>query len=598
MQTQIAATGSAIALLPFVIWFATSPRPAIPLLLAIYCLGLFPLAFAYAIVRAQLFDIRLVLRNSVLYVTLSLGLGAVYTLVAIALRWLGTGMTMDRADLASQLLATLIVVALSVSLRDRLQALIDRRLFRAQYDAQAAIETTSQSLATLLDPEEIARRVVGTVAETMAVETASCLLERDGRYWPMASHGDATYPVIEADHGLASELSGGAEVLTRVNLRVQRPHRVSDRLHVVSAEVVVPITFEHRLTGMLLVGAKKNEQPFNDTDLGLLKTLMNQAAIALANARAYREIQALNAELERKVQDRTRELAEAHAQLVHAEKMNSLGKLVAGVAHEINNPVSLIYGSLPVFDELFAGMTSHLGRMETLLPEAVVTEWRERYRLAEFDEQFQLLRALFSEGATRIRDLVLNLKNFSRADALVMQPISLRECLESTLRLVRPIYRTSVTFHVALDEVPALMGSSGHLIQVFTNLLLNACQALEGTGEVWISLVSRDGKAIVEVRDNGPGLEPSLRDRIFDPFFTTKPVGSGTGLGLSICLGIVTAHGGQIEVESEPGAGATFRVTLPIGITDTPDRGRGTLIVPDRPTAPEEPHAHRPDRRR
>lgn len=199
MQTQIAATGSAIALLPFVIWFATSPRPAIPLSLAIYCLGLFPLAFAYAIVRAQLFDIRLVLRNSVLYVTLSLGLGAVYTLVAIALRWLGTGMTMDRADLASQLLATLIVVALSVSLRDRLQALIDRRLFRAQYDAQAAIETTSQSLATLLDPEEIARRVVGTVAETMAVETASCLLERDGRYWPMASHGDATYPVIEAD---------------------------------------------------------------------------------------------------------------------------------------------------------------------------------------------------------------------------------------------------------------------------------------------------------------------------------------------------------------------------------------------------------------
>ncbi|QSQ15785.1 ATP-binding protein [Myxococcus landrumensis] len=237
------------------------------------------------------------------------------------------------------------------------------------------------------------------------------------------------------------------------------------------------------------------------------------------------------------------------AQLVVADRLAAVGTLAAGVAHEINNPLAFVLSNLSflavelqsVARELPPGRTSE---MEEVLREAV-------------------------DGAHRVRQIVRDLRTFSRGDDEAAAAVNLQAVLESAITMARGELKMRAQIIRDYRDVPLVEGNEGRFGQVFLNLLINAAHAIpEGKPEshqVRVVLRSTEDRVIVEVHDTGVGMAPEVRARIFDPFFTTKPVGEGTGLGLSICHGIVTGFGGEIAVESEPGRGSVFRVTLPVG---------------------------------
>jgi two-component system, NtrC family, sensor kinase len=262
------------------------------------------------------------------------------------------------------------------------------------------------------------------------------------------------------------------------------------------------------------------------------------------------------------VRDRTadletsyRDLKAAQVQLVQSEKMASLGVLVAGVAHEINNPVTFVANNIHPLKE----------RLTELRETARVhPEMGLEAPLAELDE----IAELIGEGALRTAGIVEDLRNFSRLSNEQTEAVDVHENLESCLRLLRPRWADRITIERDLGAVPRIEAASGQLNQVLMNLLANACDAIEGTGTIRITTRVTGDRLRLSVRDDGTGIPADSLERIFDPFFSTKPQGKGTGLGLAITHGIVTGHGGDIQVTSEPGRGTEFVVTLPLRRAD------------------------------
>src|SRR5262249_54744821 len=174
---------------------------------------------------------------------------------------------------------------------------------------------------------------------------------------------------------------------------------------------------------------------------------------------------------------------------------------------------------------------------------------------------------VMERGAERTAAIVRDLRSFSRLDEAPRKLADLHEGLAVSLRLVEPRSRGRIAMHRDDGTLPPVECDGGQLTQVFMNLLANACDAIAGSGNIWITTRALGSTVTVTVRDDGPGIPADLLDRVFDPFFTTKDIGSGTGLGLAISQSVVNAHGGRIDVESTPGAGATFSITLPTGAT-------------------------------
>lgn len=254
------------------------------------------------------------------------------------------------------------------------------------------------------------------------------------------------------------------------------------------------------------------------------------------------------------------ELKELQAMLVQSEKMGALGQLVAGVAHEIKNPLNYIQGGV-------ANLRTRIEDFRQFLF-ASMSDGEQQ------SEVGRLIRARFQElesslgnmgnGATRIKEIVDNLRDFSRHHEADAKQVDIHDGLDSTLELIPAQVRAGVTVERHYGELPPIYCQPGKLNQVFMNLLLNAFQAVAGQGMVSITTQQEKNEATIEIRDSGCGIAPENMDRIFDPFFTTKAVGKGTGLGLSISYNIVKEHGGTIEVESKPGQGALFRIRLPL----------------------------------
>ncbi len=239
--------------------------------------------------------------------------------------------------------------------------------------------------------------------------------------------------------------------------------------------------------------------------------------------------------------------------LVQADRMASLGTLAAGVAHEINNPLAFLLSNLEFIERELPLLCAQLPPEELQVKQA-----------AELGLALREAR----EGAERVRFIVGDLKTFARADEGPGGPIDVRAVLQSAAKMVRSQLVLRAGLVLDYQPVPSVTGSEGRLAQVFLNLLVNASQAIPAGDPTRHQVRVRtrtdgDGMAVIEVEDTGAGVAPDVRNRIFEPFFTPKPVGVGTGLGLSICHGIIAAMGGRIEVDSPPGAGATFRVVLP-----------------------------------
>jgi histidine kinase len=441
------------------------------------------------------------------------------------------------------------------------------------YDIQAILEEASQSLASLLDLDEIIRCLLDLSQQAMPVRSGTILLinHDDTLYHPCASFGEGALPSLPIHHPLVMAVLEDPEIHARTVLPIKRAHRICETLAEIDAELLIPLSFNRRVHGLLVLGAKCSGEAYTDCDLGLLKTLASQSAIAIENANAYRTIQRLNHELEAEVKSRTSELYSAYrnlqdtqAQLVHSEKMSSLGRLVAGVAHELNNPITFVYSGVGILQGHIAQIRRLLAAYDAEAPPEAIAALKAEIGHEKLFRELDFLIHAFQEGATRVKDIVQNLRNFSRADEYAMRQVNLHEGLRSTVALVNANFKHRVAIHLELGDVPEILGSAGHLNQVFMNLLVNACQSIEGHGDVWVSLYEAPEGGVVEIRDNGCGISPEVREKIFEPFFTTKPLGEGTGLGLSICHGIIEKHEGRIEVESAPGAGTTFRIVFPL----------------------------------
>lgn len=301
--------------------------------------------------------------------------------------------------------------------------------------------------------------------------------------------------------------------------------------------------------------------------------------------RKTREIQLLSDTIEsmaKKIFLREKELRKANTHLkqhqdslVQQEKMASLGQVMAGVAHEINNPIGFIMNNLTMMQE-YHEFLLELTEQLLLLKQRTEKNEDTHELLLEIDKtlqkenlQFLLddLGCITSEsidGTQRVKEIVKGLKGYAH-NSETPSMVDISESIESTLRVVwnEIKYNCQVSKH--FEHQSRVLCIGGQINQVLMNIIINAAQAMEEQGgQLHISTEEMCDCVVIKISDNGPGIKPEHLDKIFDPFFTTKPVGQGTGLGMSICYDIIKNHGGQIQIESEPGEGTTFTVVLPI----------------------------------
>ena len=298
-----------------------------------------------------------------------------------------------------------------------------------------------------------------------------------------------------------------------------------------------------------------------DSEIGLLTKSFNQMSESLSRARAGR------LEKIQELEETNKNLKQTQAQLVQSAKMASLGQLVAGVAHELNNPIGFIFSNIE-------SLKSYLRQLFKLIEENEKLGG-EKFRQAQEELDYDYIKgdlpklvAAFEEGAERTRDIVLGLKSFSRVDEAKLKHCDLHESLDSTLKLLASELKERIDVHREYGELPLVNCYVSSINQVFMNILQNAAQAIKGSGNITIrtKAVTIKGKEFVEVsiKDDGMGMPEDVRAKIFDPFFTTKEVGEGTGLGMSISFEIIRKHGGEIEVLSQIDKGTTFVISLPV----------------------------------
>jgi len=386
------------------------------------------------------------------------------------------------------------------------------------------------------------------------------------------------------------ERTGQDVVLMNATLEGQFTHDLYINTHQIKSILCTPIISQGKLLGILYLENNLTAGAFTSERIEVLNLLSAQAAVSLENALLYTSV-------ENKVQERTQELNEKNlrleqaltelqrtqAQLIQSEKMSSLGQMVAGVAHEINNPVSFIYGNLTPASEYVQDLLRLIKVYQQAYsqPKPVVEETILEIDLDFLVEDLQKLLVSMKVGAERIRNIVLSLRNFSRLDEAEMKPVDIHEGIDSTLMILQPRLRASlhereIEIIKHYGQLPKVNCYVSQLNQVFMNIISNGIDALEqrrrlihqeeNPPKITIDTALIDNHQVkICIVDNGSGMTPDILQRIFDPFFTTKPVGSGTGLGLSISYSIIVdRHQGEMICTSTIGEGTEFTILIPI----------------------------------
>lgn len=297
--------------------------------------------------------------------------------------------------------------------------------------------------------------------------------------------------------------------------------------------IIIPVHHMQNLMGVIvLLSYQKREL---NEEIEILDAISSQLSNAITRAELYQK----NIQTVKELKSAMKELKETQIQLINSEKMASLGQLVAGVAHEINTPVASIKSNNGIVAKL-------LGSIDD----------------ADLKEMLSDINEIDKEAVNRISNIVTSLKKFVRLDEAELQEADINKELDLTLELIRHETKNRIEIVRNYGEIPAIKCFPNMLNQVFTNILINACQAIEGKGKIIITTEYRDKKLVVKIKDNGKGIPQNQLSKIFSAGFTTKGVGVGTGLGLAICTKIIEKHKGEITVNSEIGKGSEFVITI------------------------------------
>jgi len=397
-----------------------------------------------------------------------------------------------------------------------------------------------KSVTTLLDQEKVLNRIVeAAVYVTGAEEGTLMLVDKDsGELYMRAARGLGEKYARGFRLRVEDSIAGQVVRTGQPFLESGDAQRLKVKTgYLVKSLMYVPLKAGQEVIGVLSVDNKVSNTPFTESDVYLLSALADYASIAIVNARLYTEVKSFSEELEQKVVERTKELQEAQEQLIQSEKLASIGQLAAGVAHELNNPISVMLG----------------------FSQAILR------KLPEDDPLRKPLATIEREGL-RCKGIIQNLLDFARRSKPSLQPTNVNEVLEAACALIEhQISLDNVVVTKGYDpHLPQVLADANQLQQVFVNIIINARDAMPRGGTLRLITRSLGDEVHIIFSDTGIGIPPENIKRIFDPFFTTKEVGQGTGLGLSVSYGIVEQHGGTIEVKSEVGVGTTFIVKLPV----------------------------------
>lgn len=524
--------------------------------------------FAVGLFKYDLLDMGMLVKKSLIYSILTACLTCVYALIIIAANAVFKEFKFSDS-IYFPLLLFLVIAIVFGPLKSKIQALVDRLFYKEKYDYQQTIKHVSQIIVSMLDYGDITKQLTHTIVDVMKSEHCALFLNNplETNFKLSCVGGDSSLNRLESISSqshllkyMANHLKPAARKTLQQGQKDAQADRVFADMNSLDAEIVLPMIFKKRLNGFLALGAKLSGDFFSKEDLDLLETLAGQTALAVENARVYKELQDLNKNLENMVVERTRDLQEAlsekertQKQLIHSESLAAIGQLVAGVAHELNNPLASVTSLLQATVEDLTCWDRHSPPDEDLIDD---------------------LRFADKELA-RAKSIVASLLSLSRQTQTYCEAVNMNVVVKDALRILFNQYK-----HQGLDiienydsNLPNINGNFANLGQVAMNLIQNAIQAADQETAT-ISLETRfndNARQVVFVcADNGPGIPESIRPDIFKPFFTTKAPGEGTGLGLYICHEIVRKHGGALTLENSEGKNTKFVVRLPVdgeGIT-------------------------------
>lgn len=545
---------------------------------------LFHLSLGYAIVKHDLFEIDAMLKRGVYYLTLTVTLTLIYIVFVALLNFRLHSVEFAHSSLFP-LLFTLAIVFLLNPLRDYLQRGVDRIFFRLRYDPRKVLEATSAALVSTLNLEEVLPFIWRTVGETLGVRQGGIFLltpERE-QYVMVYPRSEETYS-LPSGHPFIGEVRQQGRICTLEDLTVRA---VSPETRDVSrytrarlgAQLIVPLTFESDLIGFIALGNKASGAFFTADDADFLSSLANQSALSIVNALAYQEIQTLNTALEKKVEERTQDLAHTNEELrlsleqleqayrqlqrsqeslFRVEKMAALGRLSAGIAHEMNTPLGASLTSLKLLRELAEEYSISIG-------DPTVSTQDHQDIAADMDRLVSATQQWLEKAAAHIRSFKLHTRDLQAGEEQTFSVLQVIEDTKSLLSHRLRLAQCTLVVSCAAAE-PVVHGDPSKLGQVLTNLIVNAIDAYKDTtgGEIHVEVAEAGGCLEICVRDHGCGISRENIERIFEEFFSTKPIGEGTGLGLSIARDIVTNFfSGIISAESTPGQESVFTLQLP-----------------------------------